>query len=114
TELLSAVERIERHFGAVNIKRHLAGMDLQSKTNAGVLANIENGLPSLRELPQSLTDFLPIVLWITLYAGPQRRAAKSCDHSHAELLSSADGRCHLLGGALLNAARVAVAPDIVR
>src|SRR6516165_10252005 len=113
SEFLAAADSFQCHFGAVEIKRDLSGMDLKGESDSALGTNVEDWLPLAGKRAESFLEFPPAVGGITANSAPQLRTCESADYADAEFLGRAKGCGQLFGGALTYPVRVAVAPNVI-
>src|SRR5205823_2109053 len=88
--------------------------DLVGVAQAALAADVEDRLPFAGEVVQGVAHLFRPGRRVADHGGPDRRPAEAGQHVGAELLRHAGAGHHLFRRPLLHAARLAVAPDVVR
>src|SRR5437762_5064382 len=88
-------------------------MNLQGKPDPRIPADIQNRVPGAGKFFEASRDYGGTRRRIADHIGPDRGAAKPRHHADPHLFGSAGAGHDLLGRALLNAARIAVSPNVI-
>ena len=110
----AVADRRERLARGQEVVGDLGRVDLEREAHALGLEDVDDRAPLLRERLVAALDLVEVVGRERVEHVPDRRAGEARDHVDAELRGGAGGVLHPLGGALLHAGGVAVAPDLGR
>src|SRR5215218_1326023 len=111
-EAPAVADRLQRLAGGDEVVGDLRRVDLERELHALGLEHVDDRPPALGELLVAGLDDREVVRRERVQEVPDRRAGEAGDDLDAELRRRARGVLHPLRGALPDALRIAVAPDL--
>src|SRR5690606_11255327 len=113
-EFLAVADRIEGAAGGVDVEGEFGRVDFEGEADAAFGEDVEDRVPAIGELLEAGFDHRLGHWRERVGEVPDAGAGEAVDDANAELLRGAGGRLHFLGGALVDAIGLAVAPDVGR
>lgn len=111
-ECFAVAERFEGTLGAYDVEGDLGGVDFERELDAVLIEGVENGIPVGSERLEAFVDGVGRDGRERVQVGPNGTAGEAVDDAHAQIFGGARGGLHFVGSALVDAFRVAVAPDV--
>ena len=113
-KLLATTEGVEGPLRRDRVEGDLGGMHLQREPYAALRKHVEDRVPAVRKLLEAGVEHRVGHRRKRIEQMPDRRAGEAVHHRHAQLLGRPGGSLDFLGGPLVDAGRIAVAPHMRR